>query len=161
MTVVAFGGAGIYWLVNLLNAPTERFATDTEKQTRRGFLNPLSTPNVKIAKSCIQQNNDSLSRFVILRKPNSIPPKTLPSAVPQDQNVETTPEYPMELAVKSNCKALPGVSWWRVKTHIEIVRFINQKHGRNWQSYLDNWRARIFKSQDISLRGSGIKTSSV
>ena len=66
----------------------------------------------------------------------------------------------MEWAAKSNCKALPNESWWRVKTHIEIVRFINQKHGRNWQSYLNNWRARIFKSQDISSRGSGIKTSS-
>jgi len=94
------------------------------------------------------------------RKPNSIPSKPLPSSVPQDPGVETTPFYPTEWTAKSNCKALPGVSWWRVKTHIEIVRFINQKHGRNWQSYLNNWRARISKSQDISSRGSGIKTSS-
>jgi hypothetical protein len=66
----------------------------------------------------------------------------------------------MEWAAKSNCKALHGVSWWCVKTHTEIVSFVNQKHDGNWQSYLNNWRARIFKSQDISSRGSGIKTSS-
>jgi hypothetical protein len=37
LTVVAFGGAGIYWLANSLNAPTERFAMDTEKQPSVDF----------------------------------------------------------------------------------------------------------------------------
>ena len=37
LTVIAFGGAGIYWLANSLNAPNERFATDTEKQPSMDF----------------------------------------------------------------------------------------------------------------------------
>jgi hypothetical protein len=52
--------------------------------------------------------------------------------VPQDPDVETTPKYSMEWAAKSNYKALPDVSWWRVKTHIKTVRFVNQKQGGNW-----------------------------
>ena len=92
MTVVVFGGAGIYWLANSLNAPTEQFVTDTEKQPSMDLLNSLSTPNVKIEKSFIQQNNVSLPLSVISRKPNSIPPKTLPSSVPQDPDVESTPD---------------------------------------------------------------------
>jgi len=128
LAVVAFGGAVVYRLANSSNAPTELFATDTEKQSRRGLLNPPSTPNVKIAKSSIQQDSVSSSQSVISRKPNSIPPKTLPSNVLQDLDVETTPEDPMAWVAKSNCKALPDVSWWRVKTHLEIVRFVNQKH---------------------------------
>ena len=118
MAVVAFGGAVVYRLTNSSNAPTEQFATDTEKQPRRGLLNPPSSPNVKIAKSSIKQENDSSSQSVISRKPNSIPPKTLPSYVPQDLDVETTPEDPMAWVAKSNCKALPDVSWRRVKTHL-------------------------------------------
>ena len=118
MAVVAFGGAVVYRLTNSSNAPTELFATDTEKQPRRGLLNPPSSPNVKIAKSSIKQENDSSSQSVISRKPNSIPPKTLPSYVPQDLDVETTPEDPMARVAKSNCKALPDVSLWRVKTHL-------------------------------------------
>ena len=92
LTVVAFGGAVIYWLANSLNAPTKRFEKYTKRQPRHVILNITSTLNVKIAKSSIQQNNDSLSRSVISRKPNSIPPKTLPSSVPQDPDVETTPK---------------------------------------------------------------------
>lgn len=160
LAVVAFSGAGVYWLANSMGVSTERFATDTERQPRRGVLNPPSDPSVKIAQSSAQQDNDPLSRSVTSRRSKPITPKPLQSSVQQDAGVKVTPEDPMAWVAKSNCKALPDVSWWRVKTHQEIVRFVDQKHGGDWQPYLNNWRARIVKLQDIASRGSGIKTSS-
>ena len=48
-----------------------------------------------------------------------------------------------------------------VLKHIyKLFALLIKNTGRNWQSYLNNWRARIVKLKDISSRGSGIKTSS-
>ena len=48
-----------------------------------------------------------------------------------------------------------------VLKHIyKLFALLIKNTGGNWQSYLNNWRARIIKLKVISSRGLGIKTSS-
>ena len=172
IAVAAFGGAGFYWYTNSMTASTDSRIAELERllqdqnstnnsqptaQPRRGALQPPSEPDVKIAQlsaAAVPQNSDQLAP----RPATSAQPTVSDSAA--QTGTSPLPANSTAWVKDSRCDPLPDVNWWRVKTHQQVVRFVNREHGGDWQPYLNNWRARIEKLQDISDRGSGIKTSS-
>ncbi|NQW00017.1 MAG: response regulator [Rhodospirillales bacterium] len=182
LAVVAFGGAGLYWVTNYMpvtndeNRPARERqiagqdgAGQTESGTlqRRGVLQPPSEPDVRIAQSsngAPQGNRDNLTRSVTSLPDQDLPPSATGQRAPVTQaSVSATDASPVdgtEWVKNSKCAPLPDVKWWRVKSHLQVVLFVNSEHGGDWQPYLNNWRARVEKLKDISDRGSGIKTSS-
>ncbi len=183
VAVLAFGGGGFYWFTNSMSititdrsaAPNQQLDNRDANATgrsqdapRRGALQPPAELDVKIAQSPGDRTpagRDAFTRSVTAspqpaQGQRPISPFTTP--VPQTQQAEPAPLPADSTAwVKdSNCAPLPDVKWWRVKSHQQIVRYVNREHDGDWQPYLNNWRARVEKLQDISDRGSGIKTSS-
>jgi len=61
--------------------------------------------------------------------------------------------------LKSKCPKLPQLDWWSFKDHTDIVRYVNRRHGGDWQPYIQSWVDRLSKLQDIYSRNSGIKTN--
>lgn len=61
--------------------------------------------------------------------------------------------------LKSKCPTLPQLEWWSFKDHTDIVRYVNRRHGGDWQPYIQSWVDRLSKLQDIYSRNSGIKTN--
>lgn len=59
---------------------------------------------------------------------------------------------------QSKCGAIPAVNWWAIKTHVGIVRYVLNKHGGNFQEYVDSWNNRQAKLKDVFSRGSGVAT---
>ncbi len=60
--------------------------------------------------------------------------------------------------LKSKCQPLPELKWWRFNKHTDIVRYVNRRHGGDWQPYIQSWVDRLSKLQNIYSRNSGIKT---
>lgn len=54
----------------------------------------------------------------------------------------------------SKCGAIPEVAWWKQTSAEKMVRYVDQKHGGDWQSYIDKWLRQLIKMQDILDRGS-------
>ena len=79
----------------------------------------------------------------------------LPTDVETDRPVAAT-SYSWVL--KAKCPAIPDVPWWRVRSHTEIVRYVNTRHSGDWLPYLKSWVIRLNKLKDIHKRGSGIRT---
>jgi len=89
-----------------------------------------------------------------------IPAHTAPAAKDPDAR-STRPLAAGSYAwvLRSKCDKLPNVEWWRFKTHLDIVRYVNRKHGGDWSEYLGDWRERYQKLKAIHDRNSGIRTS--
>lgn len=184
LAVLAFGGTGVYKFTDLLSANDRDDASAIEQQStgqaaptqngdssqpRRGALQPPSEPDVRIAQSSTagpQDNAGNLTRSVTSSPTPSPQPVTplvpRPSATEQALASSTAglPSSSTAWVKNSRCAPLPNVKWWRVKTHQQVVRFVNREHKGDWLPYVNNWRARIEKLKDISDRGSGIKTGS-
>lgn len=179
IAVIAFGGAGFYWFTNSMTSSTDSRIAALERQLtsqnsadnlasdgqpRRGALQPPSEPDVKIAQPSAEAavfDREPLTRSVIA------PSTPTRQAEPNPPQARPVPAAPAPLPASSTawvknskCEPLPDLNWWRVKTHQQVVRYVNREHEGDWRPYLNNWRARIEKLQDISDRGSGIKTSS-
>lgn len=97
------------------------------------------------------------------------PQKTLPEEkpvaaveIPAEQRArpEVKNGNGYEWALATKCGPLPDVEWWLNKTHIGIAAYVDQKHGGDWATYMDQWYQRVLKLQDIFIRGSGARTSS-
>lgn len=157
-------------------APAGSTIPTTPGDPRRGALQPPAEPDVRIARS--NSTAPDLTRSVTSpptpqpqsagpAPTSSVPPQAgtqLPAQTSDPQTSAlsngTLPPLSTAWVSKSKCAPLPDVKWWRVKTHQQVVRFVNREHNGDWLPYVNNWRARIEKLKDISDRGSGIKTSS-
>jgi len=76
---------------------------------------------------------------------------------------EVEPDQPLasmsySWVLKSKCDKLPYVSWWKVKTHADIVGYVNQRYAGNWKPYLNDWTTRLIDLQDSYSRGKGVRT---
>ncbi len=186
LAILAFGGAGYYWYNQTMKMPTwaggtnetvaerqDRLAgssgdqqnnEETGQPPRRGGLQPPPEPDVPIARSAQQGTTDGLSRSATtgggtqdLNSTNSLPSTV--SRRQRESELAALPATPPAIVTDNRCDPLPDVKWWRVKTHQQIINFVDENHNGDWQPYLNNWRSRITKLQDIAERGSGIKTS--
>lgn len=172
LAVAAFGGAGIYWFTNYRPLGVERIQpaaqnqAGSDTQPRRGALQPPSQPDVRIAQSSNSSSQpapDNLTRSVTSLSDPAPDPDQSTRQPPPASATGVAPQASLAVSAtawvkNSKCAPLPDVKWWRVKTHLQIVRFVNSEHKGDWQPYLNNWRARLEKLKDISDRGSGIKT---
>ncbi len=67
----------------------------------------------------------------------------------------------------STCPAIPVISWWKKRNHLEIVQYVNSKHSGNWRSYVNKWIRQRDSLQEIFAKGgtivapSGIKLKGV
>ncbi len=189
VAVIAFGGVGFYWFTTSMTTTNDNRIAALERQlssqnptdeaqvdggARRGALQPPAEPEVPIAQSTAERSadlpssaQDQLSQSVTSSSSrNSVAPAEPIENAPVSNDVVAAPRLnepkakSTDWALNSVCPPLPDVKWWRVKTHMQIVLFVNREHDGDWQPYLNNWRARIEKLKDIMDRGSGIKTSS-
>ncbi len=62
--------------------------------------------------------------------------------------------------MKSKCAKLPVVSWWKVKTHTQMARFVNTRLGGDWRIYIDTWTSRMVKLQRIYDANGTIRSES-
>lgn len=177
LAILAFGGAGFYWYSNTVSVPgwmekdtvadrqdrsqngasPEQADAAAGLQPRRGALQPPREPDIPIAESAnVGLTNSGTSNGA---SSASRPPPSDVSRRQRESDLATLPATPPVTATGNRCDPLPDVKWWRVKTHYQIIQFVDENHNGDWRPYLNNWRARITKLQDIAARGSGIKTS--
>jgi len=144
---------------------------DTES-SRRGALQPPAPDPVRIAQppETVSEAENILSEPVT--RPTTQPaPKSFTESVvvrpqtpdPLETTVVDPPDTPAVVTpeiviVRPACPQIPNVDWWRFKTHAQIKRFVDRKHGGDWQPYVDGWVVRLEKLRDIYDRGSAIKT---
>jgi len=89
-----------------------------------------------------------------------IPAHTAPAAKdPDARSTRPLAAGSYSWVLRSECDKLPDVEWWRFKSHLDIVRYVNRKHGGDWSTYLSDWRERYGKLKAILDRNSGIRTS--
>ncbi|HJP22641.1 MAG TPA: response regulator transcription factor [Alphaproteobacteria bacterium] len=60
----------------------------------------------------------------------------------------------------SQCEPFPSVAWWKNKSHLAVVRYVDRRHAGNWDAYVQSWQGRLVKLQDIQDRGSTAVTAS-
>jgi len=90
----------------------------------------------------------------------AIPAHTAPAAKdPDARSTRPIAAGSYSWVLRSKCDKLPDVEWWRFKTHLDVVRYVNRKHGGDWSAYLSDWRDRYGKLKAILDRNSGIRTS--
>jgi len=173
--VVVLAGGG-YWYVERMGGKIPFVSQDTEEadeyedkaggaaqsndvSSRRGALQPPPVDPVRIA----QPPKTAITTDKVASKPPSRP---APRPVPENltESVVVQPQAPPEsipqttLPDKVSCPKIPEVDWWRVKTHAQVISYVDRKYGGNWQPYVDSWSGRLKKLQDIFRRGSAIKT---
>lgn len=57
------------------------------------------------------------------------------------------------------CRPVPQVKWWKIRTHESVASYVNQRYRGNWGAYIEDWLQRLAKVQDIFDRGAGAVTS--
>jgi len=57
--------------------------------------------------------------------------------------------------LKTKCRPVPDVKWWRYRTHKSIAGYVTRKHKGDWKPYIEIWTVRLVKLQDIHQRGTG------
>jgi len=169
LLIVAVGGGGAWWYLTQAPAPAQ-----PQTQPAASALTPPAQAPAPVAPP--QSSN---------REPIA-PPASAPAPAPLDVTVTAQPnsavthEEAPETAVanptdtqsgppisatsyswvlKSKCPKLPQLEWWSFKDHTDIVRYVNRRHGGDWQPYIQSWVDRLSKLQDIYSRNSGIKTN--
>ncbi len=60
--------------------------------------------------------------------------------------------------LNSQCAKIPGVKWWKYKSHESIAGYVARKHGGDWTPYKKTWLRRLAKLQDILGRDSSAVT---
>jgi CheY-like chemotaxis protein len=60
--------------------------------------------------------------------------------------------------LNSQCVKVPGVKWWKYKSHESIAGYVTRKHGGDWAPYKKTWLRRLVKLQDILERDSSAVT---
>ena len=106
--------------------------------------------------------SDSLSRSVVA-SPSSVEGDDAPTAPNAGAALELEGDRPVAATsyswvLKAKCPQIPKVAWWRVRSHTEIVRYVNTRHAGDWQPYIKSWTGRLDKLRDILGRDSGIRT---
>jgi len=143
------------------------------KDPRRGALQPPASAPVHIAeppetvseadtvepapgaRPIPKATPKNFTESIVVRPQTSVSPKTItdnPSITPAISAPEKA------AVVRPRCAQIPDVDWWRFKTHAQVKRYVDRKHGGDWQPYVEGWSTRLEKLRDIYGRGSAIKT---
>ena len=68
------------------------------------------------------------------------------------------PADDLSWVAQSSCDKFPKVDWWRFKTHIGVVSYVQRKFGGDFSSYYKTWDVRLKRLVDINARESGALT---
>ncbi|MBT6094879.1 MAG: response regulator [Rhodospirillaceae bacterium] len=159
--IIVAGGGGGWWYM------TQPVPEPIEQQASKSALIPPSVSQEPKAETSQPQPAPSkkASSFdvTVTAKPATDPENgestdigTAPSATKQTEPSPAASSYSWVL--KSKCPPLPELKWWRFNKHTDLVRYVNKRHGGDWQPYIQSWVDRLAKLQNIYSRNSGIKT---
>jgi len=162
LVIVAAMGGGAYVYFNrtgdedtFINSPK----TVAENADPTSATTPVAVPNSTVS-SQLTSNAEPDSSAALPESRQPITQDYTESVVVQPEPVsppsvqggkDVTP-------LKSKCALLPDVSWWRIKTHAQIIGYVEGKHGGDWSAYVENWSNRLKNLQGIFQRGSAVKT---
>jgi len=178
LVIAGFLAGGAFWYYGQENGEDDSMeqaaVSSTPEAERRGALQPPPEQPVRIAKapepvssipsstpnSLPKPYTPSLTESVTAKPSLSEPiPAPKPVANSSPSVTVTPPPVPKNWVEASNCPQIPDISWWRVKNHSQVVRYVSRKYGGNWLPYIESWEKRLSKMQDVFQRGSAIKTS--
>jgi len=143
---MALGGGG-YWYINYLDDKTsaaERAMQDRQSAAVGGDATATSQSPVEPASP-----SDS-------PEPSRPIPENLTESVVVDPSVSASGPA----LAKTSCGTIPDVVWWRIKTHDQVIQFVDQTYQGDWGPYIASWTERLEKLQDIYVRHKAIKTAS-
>lgn len=185
--VLLFGaGAGLTWflLAPQTQPATQAAKADDDASVRPQGLRPPPQTRVEAPSRSGSKNTTQQSASTDRAPPREVTPATVPSldqpvtarTAPPTETVETDDTSRSNLAnlevegdrriaatsyswvLKAKCPTIPEVPWWRVRSHTQIVRYVNTRHAGDWAPYLKSWSGRLAKLRDIYERQSGIRT---
>ncbi|MBT3766143.1 MAG: c-type cytochrome [Rhodospirillaceae bacterium] len=55
-----------------------------------------------------------------------------------------------------SCPPLPQISMWSNVTHASMTEYIKNKHGGDWESYIDKWKNQLDLLMDVYARNSEV-----
>jgi len=162
-------------------APVENaeFASDEwpaglpSRRPEEGSKTPLPAAVSNESQQVPEQSSEGIRRSQPVDRPvpavellrRSVPSRpatapVAPSATPRipDAASVATKTAAYGWVFESQCDDMPDVAWWRIKTRLEVVRYVNDQLNGNWSTYLRDWRARYEKLKAIHDRRSGVRT---
>lgn len=54
------------------------------------------------------------------------------------------------------CPPFPNVPWWKNLSHEKVVRYVERKHGGEWDSYVAKWDRQLKKVEIVLKNGSTV-----
>ena len=171
LLIVIVGGGGAWWHLSQAPAPepsqpaasaltppaqTAQPAAPSPSAAREPVAPPVSPPTSEAAPAPLD--------VTVTAQPNSAvthveAPEAAVASPTDTQSGPPVSATSYSWVLKSKCPKLPQLDWWSFKDHTDIVRYVNRRHGGDWQPYIQSWVDRLSKLQDIYSRNSGIKTN--